>query len=46
MALRTRQVAGDQSVLVSPSSLLYWEDTVSLSLHLEFAYVPGQSGVA
>ena len=37
-----RDLADDQSVLVSPSSLLYWEDTVGLSLHLEFAYVPGQ----
>ena len=37
-----RDLADDQNVLVSPSSLLYWEDTVGLSLHLEFAYVPGQ----
>jgi uncharacterized protein (AIM24 family) len=37
-----RDLPDDQSVLVSPSSLLYWEDTVDLSLHLEFAYVPGQ----
>jgi uncharacterized protein (AIM24 family) len=37
-----RDLADDQSVLVSPASLLYWEDTVSLSLHLEFAYVPGR----
>jgi uncharacterized protein (AIM24 family) len=37
-----RDLAGDENVLVSPSSLLYWEDTVSLSLHLELPYVPGQ----
>jgi len=37
-----RDLADDQSVLVSPPSLLYWEDTVDLALHLEFAYVPGQ----
>jgi uncharacterized protein (AIM24 family) len=37
-----RDLAGDEDVLVSPSSLLYWEDTVHLSLHLEFPHVPGQ----
>jgi uncharacterized protein (AIM24 family) len=36
-----RDLADGESVLVSPSSLLYWEDTVYLSLHLEFPYVPG-----
>jgi uncharacterized protein (AIM24 family) len=38
----TRDLADGESVLVSPASLLYWEDTVDLSLHLEFPYVPGQ----
>jgi uncharacterized protein (AIM24 family) len=37
-----RDLADSESVLVSPASLLYWEDTVYLSLHLEFPYVPGQ----
>ena len=37
-----RDLADSESVLVSPASLLYWEDTVDLSLHLEFPYVPGQ----
>jgi uncharacterized protein (AIM24 family) len=37
-----RDLADSESVLVSPTSLLYWEDTVDLSLHLEFPYVPGQ----
>ena len=37
-----RDLADDEGVLVSPSSLLYWEDTVDLSLHLELPYVPGQ----
>jgi uncharacterized protein (AIM24 family) len=36
-----RDLADGESVLVSPASLLYWEDTVDLSLHLEFPYVPG-----
>jgi uncharacterized protein (AIM24 family) len=38
----TRDLADSESVLVSPASLLYWEDTVDLSLHLEFPYVPGE----
>lgn len=38
----TRDLADGENVLVSPASLLYWEDTVYLSLHLEFPYVPGQ----
>jgi uncharacterized protein (AIM24 family) len=37
-----RDLADSESVLVSPASLLYWEDTVDLSLHLEFPYVPGE----
>ena len=37
-----RDLADGESVLVPPASLLYWEDTVDLSLHLEFPYVPGQ----
>lgn len=37
----TRDLADGQNVLVSPASLLYWEDTVDLSLHLEFPYVSG-----
>jgi uncharacterized protein (AIM24 family) len=37
-----RDLADSESVLVSPTSLLYWQDTVDLSLHLEFPYVPGQ----
>ena len=37
-----RDLPDSQSILVSPASLLYWEDTVDLSLHLEFPYVPGQ----
>ena len=37
-----RDLADSESVLVSPASLLHWEDTVYLSLHLEFPYVPGQ----
>ena len=37
-----RDLADSESVLVSPASLLYWEDTVDLSLHLEFPHVPGQ----
>jgi uncharacterized protein (AIM24 family) len=37
-----RDLADSETVLVSPASLLYWEDTVDLSLHLEFPYVPGQ----
>jgi uncharacterized protein (AIM24 family) len=38
----TRDLADSESVLVSPAALLYWEDTVDLSLHLEFPYVAGQ----
>jgi uncharacterized protein (AIM24 family) len=37
-----RDLADDEDVLVSPLSLLYWEETVGLSLHLELPYVPGQ----
>ena len=37
-----RDLADSESVLLSPTSLLYWEDTVDLSLHLEFPYVPGE----
>jgi uncharacterized protein (AIM24 family) len=37
-----RDLTDSESVLVSPASLLYWEDTVDLSLHLEFPHVPGQ----
>jgi uncharacterized protein (AIM24 family) len=37
-----RDLADGESVLVSPASLLYWEDTVDLSLHLELPHVPGQ----
>jgi uncharacterized protein (AIM24 family) len=37
-----RDLADSESILVSPASLLYWEGTVDLSLHLEFPYVPGQ----
>jgi uncharacterized protein (AIM24 family) len=36
-----RDLADGESVLVSPASLLTWEDTVDLSLHLESPYVPG-----
>jgi uncharacterized protein (AIM24 family) len=35
-----RELADSESVLVSPASLLYWEDTVDLALHLESPYVP------
>jgi Mitochondrial biogenesis AIM24 len=38
----TRDLADSETVLVSPASLLYWEDTVDLSSHLDFPYVPGQ----
>jgi uncharacterized protein (AIM24 family) len=37
-----RDLADSESVLVSPASLLCWEDTVDLSLHLEFPYVAGR----
>jgi uncharacterized protein (AIM24 family) len=36
-----RDLADGESVVVSPASLLYWDDTVDLSLHLESPYVPG-----
>ena len=37
-----RDLADGESVLVRPASLLYWEDKTDLSLHLEYAYVPGK----
>jgi uncharacterized protein (AIM24 family) len=37
-----RDLADGESVLVRPTSLLYWEDETDLSLHLEYAYVPGR----
>ena len=37
-----RDLADGESVLVRPTSLLYWEDKTDLSLHLEYAYVPGK----
>lgn len=37
-----RDLADGESVLVRPASLLYWEDEVDLSMHLEYAYVPGK----
>src|SRR5208282_5870840 len=37
-----RDLAVGESVLVRPTSLLYWEDKTDLSLHLEYAYVPGK----
>jgi len=37
-----RDLADGESILVRPTSLLYWEDKTDLSLHLEYAYVPGK----
>jgi hypothetical protein len=38
----TRDLADGESILVRPASLLYWEDTADLSMHLEYAHVPGK----
>jgi uncharacterized protein (AIM24 family) len=37
-----RDLADGESILVQPASLLYWEDETDLSLHLEYAHVPGK----
>ncbi|HXL88098.1 MAG TPA: AIM24 family protein [Streptosporangiaceae bacterium] len=37
-----RDLADGESILVRPTSLLYWDAETDLSLHLEYAYVPGK----
>jgi uncharacterized protein (AIM24 family) len=37
-----RDLADGESILVRPASLLYWDAETDLSLHLEYAYVPGK----